>query len=166
MRHWCALPQRPLRHAATHRRHVSPLPCARTIAAWSRSLTSPATPGTSIRSRCRRIERLFCKNERADHPLPAALAGADHAGAGRGDPGRQHPAALLDVRLHLRYRGPQCDSLRRDARTRARKWAGSSMARRSSCLRRPVMPRRGYRYGLARAHGPAAVGVPESGPTG
>ena len=46
-----APPQRPLRHAAADLEHVSPLPRAATMAASSRSTSSPATPGTSIRSR-------------------------------------------------------------------------------------------------------------------
>ena len=43
----------------------------------------------------KRVERLFCKNERAVMQTRLARQRPpDHAGAGRGDPGRQHPAAL------------------------------------------------------------------------
>ena len=43
----------------------------------------------------RRVERLFCKNERAILRDPArGDRPRRHPGAGRGDPGRQHPAAL------------------------------------------------------------------------
>ena len=54
----------------------------------------------------KRVERLFCKNERAviQHPL-AHRRGAD-AGAGRRDPGRQHPPAFPRPRPQRADEGP------------------------------------------------------------
>ena len=79
--------------------------------------------------RCKRVEKLFCKNERAvlrdrgstasGHlvtlvPVAAILVASI----------RLH---FLDVLLHLRYRGPNVIACDAPLRARARRWAGSSM---------------------------------------
>ena len=82
-----------------------------------------------------RVERLFCKNERAIIrcrlpsgalvtlvPVAAILVASIRL-------------KFLDVRLHLNYRGPNASPATRRF-TRGRKWGGSSMARPSSCSRR------------------------------
>jgi phosphatidylserine decarboxylase len=61
-----------------------------------------------------RVERLFCKNERAIIRCRLASTGAIMTLVPvAADAGREHPAAFLDVLLHLRYRGPNvipCDA--------------------------------------------------------
>ena len=42
----------------------------------------------------KRVERLFCKNERAVIQNPSADRRSAYAGAGRRHPGRQHPPAF------------------------------------------------------------------------
>ena len=95
----------------------------------------------------KRVERLFCKNERAVIRCRLPVGRAAHAGAGGGDPGRQHPPALSRRALHLKYRGPERHPLRRNALARARRWAGSSTARPSSCSRRGVSSSARWREG-------------------
>ena len=82
-----------------------------------------------------RIERLFCRNERA------VLRG--HLAEGGQQPFALVPVAailvasirlhFLDVLLHLKRRGPNEMPCRARAWPRARSWVGSSTARPSSC---------------------------------
>ena len=86
----------------------------------------------------KRVERLFCKNERA--VLRTRLCdrrGAD-AGAGGGHPGRQHPPAFPRRHAQRAEQGPGRFSLRRQRCAKATNSAGSSTARPSSCWRRII----------------------------
>ena len=84
----------------------------------------------------RRVERLFCKNERC---LAANEAGSDgpsrYPGSGRGHSGRQHSTAFPRCTARASSTAaPTCSGC--DARFgRARKWDGSSTDRPSSCSR-------------------------------
>ncbi len=130
------LPRRALRHAAAHLRHVPSFP---------RAARLPRRAG-DLHLR-RHLER---QSDRAPAHREALLqerAGSDpnqaggdrprpHPGAGRGDPGRQHPAALPRSPARSRsIAGPTSfRAMRRSGR--ARRWAGFSTGRPSSCSRR------------------------------
>ena len=129
-----APPQRPLRHAAPALDHVSPLP---------RPGRLPGARGDVHRRRTwnvnpialERVERLFCRNERAVLPLEleeldGALTLVPVAAIGVASL-RLH---CLGATLGLRYAGRR-GSPATPATRRARSSAGSSRARRSSCWR-------------------------------
>ena len=110
-----------------------------------------------------RVEKLFCKNERAVLRTRLARTGqlvtlvpvASILVASI----RLH---FLDVLLHLRYRGPQRDPLRRAAFARARRWAGSSWDRRSSSSRPPESrSRTTYSRGRRSRWGSRCCGCPD-----
>ena len=88
----------------------------------------------------KRVEKLFCKNERVADPHAAAGdRSSRHAGAGGGHPGGRHPPAVCRPHGRSAAHGPARDSLPRRRSGRVRRWAGSSMARRSSCWRRRAL---------------------------
>ncbi len=61
----------------------------------------------------RRIERLFCKNERAVIQTRLVIGRGPHAGAGRRDSGGEHPAAFSRYRAQCANAGADSLSLRR-----------------------------------------------------
>ena len=107
------------------------LPCASRLPGGTGQLYLRRHP--ERQSQLKRVERLFCKNERAVIAGYAVGRGAD-AGTRGGDIGRQHaPKKFLDALLHLKYRGPTSSPAHL---RRGEKWAGSSMAPPSSYSRR------------------------------
>ena len=86
----------------------------------------------------KRVERLFCKNERAVLQTRLAIRRGADAGAGRRHSGRQHPAAFPRCRAQRAEQGTgRCFPAMR-ACAKAMNSAGSSTARPSSCWRRRV----------------------------
>ena len=86
----------------------------RTTAASSRSTYISGDTWNINPIALKRVERLFCKNERAVRAhAPRGRRPPDHAGAGGRDPGRQHPPALPGRAPAPQHRGPNviaCDA--------------------------------------------------------
>ena len=106
----------------------------------------------------KRVEKLFCKNERA--VMRTRLTPGGHvgdAGAGRGHPGGQHPAAFPRCAAQSRHRGPNVIPCACVISRKATRWAGSSMARPSSSWRpKGFSPCDNVRGGRDDPDGPAA----------
>ena len=84
----------------------------------------------------KRVERLFCKNERAVLRTRLPIRRGADAGAGRRHSGRQHPPAFPRCHAQRAEQGTGGLPLRCAGAAKATNSAGSSTARPSSCWRR------------------------------
>ena len=85
----------------------------RMTAASSRSPTSPATPGTSIRSRSSGSRSCSARTSARCCARGCTRRPRRHAGAGRRHPGRQHPAAFPSTSARPRSSRAEAIALRR-----------------------------------------------------
>ena len=86
----------------------------------------------------KRVERLFCKNERAVLRTRLAVRRSADAGAGRRHSGRQHPPAFPRCHAQCAEQGTDRTSPAMRGSRKATNSAGSSTARPSSCWRRRI----------------------------
>ncbi len=105
----------------------------------------------------KRVERLFCKNERAVLRHAAFDRRSADAGAGRRHSGRQHPAAFPRCHAQRAEQGTGVSSPAMRAVRRATNSAGSSTVRPSSCWRRRFRVLRRCRGGRAHSRRRAVV---------
>ena len=128
-------PQWPLCHAATDLKHVSPLPRAARCVASDEVIYISGDTWNVNPIALKRVERLFCKNERAVMPMTLAASGrAGDLGRRCRNPGRQHSPKFSGCAAQSPASRAQLSSPATHRSAKAMNWGGSSTVRPSLSL--------------------------------